>query len=66
VGNTSKRQRRRKEVFKLIEQLEVILDAELEHKDNILINPQNASMYEAAEQAASALQAALGNLYKAY
>ena len=60
------RQHRRKAVDSLISQLEPILDAELEYKYNIPINLQNASLYEAAEQAASALEDALNSLYQVF
>ena len=60
------RQLRRKAVALLIQQLEPILDAELEYKYNIPVNLQNASNYEAAEQAASALEDALNSLYEVY
>ena len=60
------RQLRRKAVTALIQQTEAILDAELQYKDNIPINLQNASNYEAAEQAVSALEEVLNNLYEVY
>lgn len=60
------RQHRRKAVDALISLLEPILDAELDYKDNIPINLRNANMYQAAEQAASALEDALNSLYQVY
>ena len=60
------RQHRRKAIFTVIGQLEAILDAELDYRDNIPIKPQNANMYSAASQAVSALENALQSLYEAY
>ena len=60
------RQLRRKVLISLIQQTEAILDAELKYKDNIPVNLQNASIYEAAEQAVSALEEALNSLYEVY
>ena len=60
------RQLRRKAIISLIQQTEAILDAELQYRDNIPINLQNASIYEAAEQAVSALEEVLNNLYEVY
>jgi hypothetical protein len=60
------RQQRRKATFAVIQQLEAIADAEQEYMDNIPINLQNSQRYEAAEQAASALEEALGILHNAF
>lgn len=60
------RQLRRKATTKLITQLEAIIDAEQQYKDNIPINLQNSSIYETAEQAVSALEEALSNLHEAF
>jgi len=62
----STRQRRRKALVSVITQLEEIFYAEKQYLDNIPINLQNAPAYEAAEQAATAMEEALGLLYQAY
>jgi hypothetical protein len=62
----STRQRRRKALVSVITQLEEIFYAEKQYWDNIPINLQNAPAYEAAEQAATAMEEALGLLYQAY
>ena len=65
-SDVSTRQKRRKATRSVIMQLEAIADAELEYKNNIPINLQNSQRYEAAEEAASALEEALGILHNAY
>jgi len=50
----------------VITQLEEIFYAEKQYWDNIPINLQNAPAYEAAEQAATAMEEALELLYQAY
>ena len=62
----STRQRRRKAIVALIIQLEEICDAEKEYLDNIPINLQNGQAYEAAEQAVTAMEEAIGLLHQAY
>jgi len=62
----STRQRRRRALVSIITQLEEIFYAEKQYWDNIPINLQNAPAYEAAEQAATAMEEALELLYQAY
>jgi hypothetical protein len=62
----STRQRRRKALVSVIEQLEQICDAEKQYWDNIPINLQSGQAYEDAEQAVTAMEDALGLLYQAY
>jgi hypothetical protein len=66
MGRTPTRQRRRKALVSVILQLEKICDAEKEYWDNIQIIPQNGERYEAAEQAFTCMEEALGLLYRAY
>ena len=60
------RQQRRKAIVGVILQVEAIADAEQEYMYNIPINLQNSERYEAAEQAVSALEEALGILHNVY
>ena len=62
----STRQKRRKALVSLIIQLEQICDAEKEYWDNIPIIPQNGEVYQAAEQAVTTMEEALGLLHHAY
>jgi adenine specific DNA methylase Mod len=62
----STRQKRRKALGSVILLLEEICDAEKEYWDNIPINLQNGERYEAAEQAYTAMEEALGLLHQAY
>jgi hypothetical protein len=62
----STRQRRRKAVVAGIGHLETICDAEIAYLENIPANLQNSVVYEAAEQAVSAMEAALNSLHGAY
>jgi len=62
----STRGRRRKALIYVIAQLEEICDAETQYWHNIPINLQNGESYESAEQAANAMEEALGLLYDAY
>ena len=62
----STRQRRRKALISVIMQLEAICDAETQYWHNIPINLQNGERYEAAEQAATAMEEAVALLYQAY
>ena len=62
----STRQRRRKALVSVILQLEAICDAETQYWHNIPINLQNGERYEAAEQAATAMEEALALLHQAY
>jgi len=64
--NVTTRQQRRRALSKAILLLEAIADAEQDYKDNIPINLQNSQRYEAAEQAASALEEALDILHNTY
>lgn len=60
------RQKRRKALLAVIRQLEAIADAEQDYMNNIPVNLQNSQRYEAAEQAASALEEALDILHNVY
>ena len=60
------RQRRRKALAALIEQLEVIMDAESQYMDNIPENLQNSIRHEAASLSIQALQNAIDNLNEVY
>lgn len=62
----STRGRRRKALVSVIAQLENICDAETQYWRSIPTNLQNGDAYEAAEQAANAMEEALGLLHNAY
>ena len=62
----STRQQRRNALASLIEQLEVIMDAEAQYRDNIPENLQNSIRYEAASASVQALQEAIDNLDEVY
>ena len=62
----STRQLRRKALLSIIAQLDKICDAEKLYLDNIPINLQSGPAYEAAEQAVSLMEEALGLLDQAY
>ena len=62
----STRGRRRKALVSVIAQLEKICDAETQYWHKIPINLQSGDAYESAEQAANAMEEALGLLYGAY
>lgn len=60
------RQQRRRAVKILMEQIEKIMDAEQQYKENIPSNLEGSCLYEAAEQAVSAFEEALDILNEAY
>ena len=60
------RQKRRKALSAMIAQLEEIMEAEQGYMSNIPENLQNSGLYEAAEQAVSAMEEALDALGGAY
>jgi len=57
---------RRKKLYTLIGELELIRDAEQEYKDNIPENLQNSIRYEAAEECVSVIEDAIESLIGAF
>jgi len=60
------RQKRRKAVNRILEQLEKIIDAETQYLENIPLNLHNSRNYETAEQTVSALEEVIDLLSEAY
>ena len=60
------RQQRRKTLTILTQQLEDLTDAERQYKDSMPENLHGSCRYDAAEQAVSALENALENLYEVF
>ena len=60
------RQQRRKALNLLVQQLELITDAESQYMENIPENLQNSIRYESAAQSVQVFQEAIANLNVAY
>jgi len=60
------RQERRKSIEKIIKQIEEIMNAEFRYAENMPENLKGSIRYEAAEEAASALEEAIDILSGAY
>jgi len=60
------RQQRRKALGVLVEQLEMVMDAESQYMENIPENLQNSIRYEAAGRSVQALQEAIDNLNEVF
>jgi len=64
--NVAARKHRRKALGILLQQLEMIRDAELQYQENIPENLVNSIRYEAADQSIEALQEAIDKLNEVY
>ena len=66
AADVSTRQKRRKEIKKLIQRIEYVMDAESSYLENIPDNLSGSCHYEAAEETVSALEEAREILCGAY